>query len=363
MKVTDIKVHIIETGLEYSITLHGSHKVQVGIVRIFTDEGIEGNIDYTTPGFPCKLLAQLIVGLKDRIVEEDPLYTEGIWSRLYRTTRFLMPIYALGCIDAALWDIVGKSLNTPVYRLLGGSKDRVRAYASTRTLPDIKGFQKLSESLVEHGFTAIKLHPFGEADRDIELCRAIRQTVGDNIDLMIDPVSAYNREEALRVGQIVDDLNFYWYEEPLPESDLQGYIDLCRQLNVPVIGVDSLNLSLGNYADYLARGAFDMVQTDAARQGITWSRKLAAIAEGFGRRCQGHASGPPLHQAANLHLVASLSNSDFFEMPVPEGLLDTPMKDTIALEPDGYVSLPQKPGLGLELDWEKVAKFTIDVVE
>ncbi|MFC1907521.1 enolase C-terminal domain-like protein, partial [Chloroflexota bacterium] len=213
MKITDIKVHVIEPGLEYNLTLHGSHKVQIGIVRVFTDEGIEGNIDFTTPGFPCKLLAQQILGLKSRIIGEDPFYTEGIWNRLFRTTRFLMPIYAMGCIDAALWDIVGKSLSTPLYRLLGGSKDRVRAYASTRTPPDIDSFQELAESLVERGFTAIKLHPFGEADRDIELCRAI--------DLMIDPLGLYNREEALRAGQVVDDLNFYWYEEPLPESDVQ----------------------------------------------------------------------------------------------------------------------------------------------
>jgi L-alanine-DL-glutamate epimerase-like enolase superfamily enzyme len=222
---------------------------------------------------------------------------------------------------------------------------------------------ELSQSLAARGFTAIKLHPWGDPDRDIELCRAVRQQLGDKIDLMIDPMGLYDRQGALKVGRSLDDLHFYWYEEPLPESDVQGYIGLCQQLDLPVLGVDSLRLSLGNYADYISRGAFDIVQADAARQGISWSRKLTAVCEAFGLKFQAHAYGTPLHQAANLHLMAAIGNGDLFEMPVPEGILDTPMQDTIRLDQDGWVTLPRKPGLGLEIDWEKAKKLTSMVME
>ena len=362
MKVTDIKVHVIEPGGEYYLAAHGRHKAEVGIVRVFTDEGIEGNMDYTTPGLPCRLLGELIVALKPYVIGEDPFNIERIWNRTYKATRFLMSVYSPGCINAALWDIMGKALNVPLYRLLGGYQERVRAYASTRTSENIETFIELSESLVERGFTAIKLHSWGEPDRDIELCRAIRKTVGDGIDLMIDPMGLYDRQSALRVGRVIDELNFYWYEEPLPDDDVEGYIELCHCLDVPVLGIDSLRLSLGNFADYITRGAFDIVQADAARQGISWTMKLAAIAEGFGRRFQGHAAGPPLHQAANLHLMGGISNGDFFEMPVPEGINSAAMKDVITLEADGYVTIPQKPGLGLELDWHKVDKLTTAII-
>ena len=171
---------------------------------------------------------------------------------------------------------------------------------------------------------------------------------------MIDPMGLYDRTDALRVGKVLDELNFSWYEEPLAEGDVEGYVELCRRLDVPIVGVDSLRMNLGNYADYIARGAFDIVQADAARQGITWTRKVAALAESFGRRFQAHAYGTPLHQAANLHLVAGVESVGLFEMPVPEGILDTPVLNPITLDRDGWVTVPQKPGLGLDLDWERI---------
>ncbi len=364
MKITDIKVHLLDMKRESHLPLYGSFKTEAGLVRVFTDEGIEGNADFSTPGFSPRLLGELIRAMKPYIIGEDPFNIERIWERTYkRPTRWLMSIYVPGCINVALWDIVGKALNQPVYRILGGFRERIRAYASTQACDDIASFVKLAESLVERGFTAIKLHSWADPDRDIELCRAIRQAVGDGIDLMIDPLGLYDRRGALEVGKAIDELSFYWYEEPIPEADVEGYIELCRRLDVPVLGVDSLRLSLGNYADYISRGALDIVQADAAHQGITWTRKLAALAEGFGRTFQAHAYGPPLHQAANLHLMGAISNGDLFEMPVPEGFMDTVMKDTITLDDDGWVTVPQKPGLGLEIDWEKMEELTTGVLE
>ena len=216
---------------------------------------------------------------------------------------------------------------------------------------------------MQKGFTAIKLHPWADPDRDMALCRAVRKGVGDEIDLMIDPLGLYSRRDALRVGRLLDDLHFYWYEEPIVDGDVEGYVELCRCLDLPVLGIDSLRLSLGNYADYISRGALDIVQADASRQGISWCRKLAAVAEAFGRKFQAHAYGTPLHQAANLHLQAAVDGDGLFEMPVPEGILDTPMGPAITLDGDGRVTVPSNPGLGLEMDWQQLDRHTIAVLE
>ncbi len=363
MKITDVKVQLIDTGREFQLTFYGGYKIEGGVVRVFTNEGIEGNVDYCSWGQPPKLLGELILAMKPYIIGEDPLNIERIWNRTFKTTRSYISIQAAGCINTALWDIAGKALNLPIYRLLGGFRERVRAYGVTHTLPDIDAYLTLAESLKQRGFTAIKLHPWGEPDRDINLCRAVRRAVGDEIDLMLDPLGLYNRRTALKVGRVLDELNFYWYQEPIPEADVEGYIELCHNLDVPILGVDSLRLSLGNYADYISRGAFDLVRADAGRQGITWTKKLATLAEGFGRNFEAHCFGFPLVQAANLHLMGAISNGEFFEMPVPEGIMDTAMKDTITLDADGYVSMPQKPGLGLDVDWNKMNKLTTAVLE
>ena len=363
MKITDLKVHLLNMGRDYHFPAHGTFKAEAGLVRVFTDEGIEGNTDYCTWALPPKLLGDLILAMKPYLIGEDPFTIEYIWHLTFKTTRAVVPIYAPGCINVALWDIVGKALNLPIYRLLGGFRERIRAYASTQCCEDIASFVELAESLVQKGFTAIKLHPWADPDRDIELCRAIRKAVGDDIDLMIDPMGLYDRRGALKVGKVLDELNFYWYEEPIPEADVEGYVELCERLDLPIVGVDSLRLSLGNYADYIARGAFDIVQADAARQGITWARKVAALSEAFGRTFQAHAYGTPLHQAANLHLIGAIANTDLFEMPVPEGILDTPMRDTITLDDDGWVTIPQRPGLGFDIDWKQIDKLTLTVME
>jgi L-alanine-DL-glutamate epimerase-like enolase superfamily enzyme len=363
VKIKAIKIYIIDLGRDYHFPHHGRFRADAGLVRLMTDEGIEGNADFCTWAVPAKVLAANILALKPYLIGEDPFHIERIWESTFRATRSVISIYAPGCINVALWDIVGKILKVPLYRLLGGFRDRIRAYASTQSCADIADFVDLAQSLVQKGFTAIKLHPWADPDRDIALCRAIRKSLGDQIDLMIDPIGLYDRRDALRVGKVLDELNFYWYEEPIAEADVEGYIELCRRLDVPIVGVDSLRMNLGNYADYISRGAFDIVQADAARQGITWSRKVAALAEAFGKTFQAHAYGTPLHQAANLHLLAGVEKIGLFEMPAPEGILDTPMLDTIGLDKDGWVTVPQKPGLGLNVDWKRMEGCTLDIME
>ena len=363
MKITDIQVHLIDTGREFShIIPWGKLKIDGGLVRVFTDSGIEGNIDFDSHAQPSKVLAESILSMKPLIIGEDPFNIERIWKRTFKATRHFVSIQAAGCIDAALWDIVGKALKLPLYKLLGGFKDRVRAYACTLSPKDADSFLEQLKSLKQRGFTAIKLHPWTNPKRDMELCRLVRETVGEEVDLMFDAVCQYDRHIALSVGKVLDELNFYFYEDPIPDDDVEGYVKLNRKLSVAIAGFDSLRVSFGNYVDYMSRGAVEILRADAARQGITWTRKLAAVAEGFGRTLDAHAFGLPLAQAANLHLMAGISNGEFFEMPVPEGFMDTATEEAITLDADGYISLPQKPGIGLSINWDKMNEITTAVL-
>jgi L-alanine-DL-glutamate epimerase-like enolase superfamily enzyme len=327
------------------------------LVRVVTDEGLEGVSLTWVPRHPPRVLAEAVLALKPLVVGQHPLNIERIWQRNFAATRQTLTIMAPGAVDWALWDLAGKIANLPLYRLLGGYRDRLPAYASTHVYDTTEEYVRAAAEFRAQGFRAIKLHPWGDPPRDIDLCRAVRDAVGAGYPLMLDCVGCYDRQAALKVGRVLDELEFYWYEEPLPDDDLDGYVELCRALDTPVAGVDAMRFTLGIYAQYIARGAFDIVRGDAARHGITMTRKIAALAESFGLKFEPHGYALALGQAANLHLSASLPNSEMFEMPVPVGIMDVGMRETILLEPDGCVQVPQKPGLGLEMDWEEMERY------
>jgi L-alanine-DL-glutamate epimerase-like enolase superfamily enzyme len=356
MNVADLCVQIfIPPGSAKRMTGYAAPLQQAGVLtRMITDEGLEGISLTWVPRHPPRVLAEAVLALKPLVIGEHPLDIERIWQRNFAATRQTLTLMAPGAIDWSLWDLAGKIAGLPLYRLLGGYRDRLPAYASTYVYGTVEEYVQAVLGFKAHGFRAIKLHPWGDPSRDIELCRAVRDAVGPGYPLMLDCVGCYDRAAALRVGRVLDELAFHWYEEPLPDDDLEGYVELCRALDTPVAGVDAMRFTLGIYAQYIAHSAFDIVRADAARHGITMARKVAILAESFGLKFEPHGYALALGQAANLHLSASLSNSEFFEMPVPAGIMDAGMAETIRLEPDGCVAVPQKPGLGLEIDWDEM---------
>ncbi|MCL4371166.1 MAG: hypothetical protein M1380_09705 [Chloroflexi bacterium] len=192
----------------------------------------------------------------------------------------------------------------------------------------------------------------------MEACQAARAGAPD-FDLMLDNAGSYSRAEALWVGRELEKLNFYWYEEPIPDSDLEGLAELTRALDVPIAGTE--RLYEGNpthFAPYLANHIVDIVRTDA-RRGITLAKKVADLCAAFSTNCELHSWGSIIGQAANLHVMGAVKNCDFFEQPVPVELFETCGKDRFAIDGEGYVHLPAKPGLGVELDWDDVDRRTI----
>jgi L-alanine-DL-glutamate epimerase-like enolase superfamily enzyme len=217
------------------------------------------------------------------------------------------------------------------------------------------------------GFRAYKIHPPESEARgggsdyrlDMEVCRAVRKAAGEDFLLLMDPVGVYWRQEALAVGRLLDELRFVAYENPIPTKDIEGLAELCRSLDVPV-HIGEFLFSIYDYPEYLRRGAVDVVRFIVDNVGgISEGMKLAAMAECFGMECAPHNWGGTLDHAVHFHCELAMPNNTFFEMTVPQGIYDEPyMKDHIRVGLDGYVQAPTKPGLGYEIDRDKLANLT-----
>ena len=359
MKITDVSVQVVDAGVTMLFAERLIMNLANVIARIKTDDGIEGVAGSSTY-LGAHAVAAALAELKPLLIGEDPLYRERIWQRLDEVSILVVPSHSLALIDCALWDLGGKAAGLPVYKLLGAQRDSLPAYVSSLTYKTLADFQHEAEDWLERGFRAIKLHVWGDADRDIELCRAIRKQVGPGIALMVDAVGSYSLDDALRVGRKLDELGFEWFEMPLRDQHIAAYRTLADALDVAVTSGEVHTRTFQESANYLTSGAWDIVRIDAAISGgITATKKTATLAEALGRRCEIHSFGYTLTQAANLQVMGAVANCKYFEFPMPVGGYGAGMVDEIDLQPDGTVRVPTKPGLGVEVDWEKMDAMTV----
>lgn len=359
MKITDVSVQVVDAGKTMIFADRLIMNLANVVVRIKTDEGLEGVAGASTYLGATGVAAQ-VAELRPLLIGEDPFYRERIWQRLNEVSILMVPPHSIAVIDTALWDLAGRAAGLPVYKLLGAVRDRVTAYASSLTYATLDQFQREIDGYLRSGFKAVKLHVWGDPERDIELCTAIRKQVGPGIPLMVDAVGSYSLNDALRVGRVLDSLGFEWFEMPLRDSHIAAYKTLADALDIAVTSGEVHTRTYQEAANYLTTGAWDIVRIDALISGgITATRKAAALAEGLGLRCEIHSFGYTLNQAANLQVIGSVANSRYFECPMPVGAYGDGMLDVVDLEADGTVCIPSKPGLGVEVDWEKMDAMTV----
>lgn len=369
MRITGIKVNILKSQ-EFS------HEVTrlispPALIQIFTDEGIEGNTMLEEAIYAEELVMKFKAARGWlRTVEEyvpligaDPLDREKIEKSFWFQYFFQRSAPTVLCaLDECLWDIAGKFLKLPVYKLIGACREKILAYASTQSYGDVESYIRIAEKCVEKGFRAIKIHPPRYWKKDIEVCKAVRNAIGNEILLMLDPFHAYTREEALKVGREIEKLDFYWYEDPISTKDVDGLVNLCRALDVPILVGEDIH-DYYSYTELIRRNATDHLRcVDVNVGGITGMLKVAHLAELFGMKCEPHSWGHPWQQVAHLHVMLAIRNCDFFEMPVPEGIFDIGSKDVIRIDKEGYVHAPKKSGLGIDVDWDYIEKHTIKII-
>ena len=185
----------------------------------------------------------------------------------------------------------------------------------------------------------------------MEVARAVRDAVGDDFILLMDPVGVYTREEAFKVGRLLEELDYVAFEDPIPTTDVEGLVQLCQGLDVP-IHIGEFIFSIYDYAEYIRRGALDVLRLIVDNiGGITGAMKVAHLAECFGMECAPHNWGNAFDHAVHFHCELAMPNCVWFEMTVPQGSADIPcIKDRFRIAEDGYVYAPTKPGLGCEID-------------
>jgi L-alanine-DL-glutamate epimerase-like enolase superfamily enzyme len=272
-------------------------------------------------------------------------------------------------IDNCLWDILGKAVGLPVYRILGAYRDRVLAYASSQHLNTVEEFVADVKRCKAEGFKAYKIHPpwVNTPSRvnlklDIEVAKAVREAAGPDFQLLHDRVGAYSRHEAIIMGRLLDELGYVAYEDPIPTKDIEGLVEICRAVDLPV-HIGEFIFSIYDFPEYIRRGALDVVRYIVDNVGgITGGMKVARLAETFGLDCAPHNWGDAFDHAVHFHCELAMPNNTWFELTQPQTASDRPyILDKIRIDKDGYVPAPTKPGLGYEIDRAALEKLTVRI--
>lgn len=367
MKITDIKCYVTEYTAPPQIFrwrkgLQGSgdgtppgSKGYHAIVKVETDEGIVG-----TGSGRGHMMADLVRRRFKKFIGMDPLNTEAIWREIWELDRIEeLTMYDLGMLDIACWDIKSRKANMPVYQMLGGNNPKIPAYASTVTWDTMAEYERHIKECIDVGFTAFKLHAWGDAKADAKLSRNLRKWCGPDADLMFDGSAGWDYVTSLKFGRVMEECNFLWYEEPMREFDLPSYAQLCAALDVPVLAAETSDGCHWNAATWIQYRALDMMRTSAGyKGGVTGAIKVAHLAESFGMRAQVHGGG-----YANVHICAAIPNNDYYE----ELVIDTKQIKELSKKKnlpviDGYVTAPNTPGFHPQPDWKDIEKKAVLIV-
>src|SRR5579862_3756775 len=353
------------------------------LVEVETDSGIVGIGEAGLGGGATATVIEKDLG--PLLIGQDPLLIEGLWQKMFARTRQYgrrgVVMHAISGIDIALWDIAGKIAKLPVYKLLGACRDRVEAYASGGFYQEGKGVDGIAgeaEGYRARGFRGMKMkigrNPstqthlrelignkgFCEVDPGEDLARvaAVREALGPHAKLMVDVNCAWSPAFAIEMGRAMEPYNLYWIEEPVATDDIEGSARVADALATPIAGYET-EMGLYAFRELIGRGAVDIVQLDVAWSGgFSEGRRIAAYAQAHHRMVAPHAFAGAVLLVASLHYAAAIPNALALEWDQnPNGLRDELLKEPRTLDPDGTVKLPERPGLGIELDRGAIERY------
>jgi len=364
MQITDLTITLHRWDAPettYAMPVGGSK--QVGVVTIKTDEGVEGHsfLGSASQGAD-EFAAQVLQRLKPLVMGRNPLDIGAIWGDLWSRNR-VVDARSICAVDVALWDIAGKVAGLPIHRLLGTYREKVPAYASSAAMKHPQEYVDEALGFRARGWQAYKIHPNGDPKQDLAICAAVKEAVGDSMVLMLDSMWAYTYEDALRVGLAIQEMDYFWYEDPLAEDDIYGYVKLKQKLNIPILATEYSPGGLYGYTSWILQSATDMLRGDVAlKAGITPMLRIAHLAEAFRMKCEIHHGGNSLNNVANLHITMAIPNCDYFEVLQPDSAQKHGLVQDIAVDGEGYVHAPTGPGLGYEIDWDLIERNKIAVL-
>lgn len=373
MRITDIEVIPLRIP---------QHNVQIAdgiqddvIVRVHTDEGITGIGEADSSPLVVKAIVEAwpswprCRGLRDILIGEDPLNVEMLWEKMQYGTLWLgrngVAQQAIAAVDMALWDIAGKALGKPVHTLLGAAfRSSIRVYASTLFTEDPGEMTEVGQRYVSRGFTAVKFGwgPMGRSlASDVELVETARRAIGDNVDLLIDAGCVFKARDAIQRVHAFAPYHPFWFEEALEGNDLDGYRRLSHAAGDIRIATGEQECALPAFEALITQGEVDVIQPDVSRAGgLTECRRIAALAARHHRLCVFHAWKSGILVAATLHMAAIVPEIPFVEYTVSESPLRRELVQSAVELKDGMATIPQVPGLGVELNEEVLEKYRMD---
>ena len=368
MRITDVRAFMLRLP-DISAAADGTQDDL--LLRVDTDAGISGWGEVDTAPLVGKAVVDAHMshgtcyGLREVVVGHDPFDHEQIWQQMWAKTYYYgrsgPVLHVMSGIDIALWDIMGKATGQPVHKLLGGSyQSQVRPYASALMPETADEVRSLVERYVAEGFTAVKLGwgPLGEdVRRDAELARAARGAAGDGVEIMIDIGKRYRYKQALEMARACQQLGVYWLEEPFPAEDLESYRRLADATAVRIAAGEEES-GRSAFSRLIREGRVDVVQPDLSRcGGLTEARRIATMAADANILCVPHAFKTGLLVAATLQLIAAIPHAPFLEFSVTESGIRKEILARPFEQRNGLVSVPQSPGLGVEINPEVIEKY------
>lgn len=337
------------------------------LIAIRTDAGLTGYGSCFTSGRLVSGSVQLLWPLlKGQSAVEPERVSETLRQSSFWQGRGGAVEHAISGIDIALWDLMGQACRQPVSRLLGGNyRNRIKPYGSM-LFDEPEPLARSLESVVERGFKAIKLgwRPFGRRDRKFDelLVKTARETVGDEIELMVDAGGSeqfwpHGVNWARSTANMLADYGIVWFEEPLPPDDIEGYIELTRVSPVPIAGCEVLTRRQA-FLPWIERRAVDILQPDCTKNGgLSESRRIAWMAADHNIQVVPHGWNTAIGLAADLQYSAAVPVARYVEYLTPCAYMEELTIEPFQLDAEGYLKIPQGPGLGVQIDEERLKRF------
>ncbi len=342
------------------------------LIRIDTDAGITGWGEVDSAPTVVKAVVQaplshqIANGLANILAGEDPLAIDVCMARMWEGANYYgrtgAGSHAMAGVNQALWDITGKALDQPVCRLLSGPHEtKFRAYCSILFGDTPAQTYDLARKFAGQGFTAIKFGwgPMGQSEaNDIELVRQARRGAGDEVDVLIDAGQVWDWKTALKRAEQFEEFRPFWIEEPLNPDDVEGY-RLLSEASPIAIAAGEAESRLDSFERLLVDGGVDWIQPDPGRCGISTMVEVGRLAARHHRRFVNHSFKSGITIAASLHGLAAVPGGEVFEYCMAESPLRHELtKETFPVE-DGFVSLPEGPGLGVTVDEQVIETYLV----
>jgi L-alanine-DL-glutamate epimerase-like enolase superfamily enzyme len=355
IKITGIETDVLKrpAGSPYYDAIHTFGTASGSVVlRVRTDAGITGWASSsfgTIAGGPRVVQTILEEEVKAVLVGKDPAFPRRIRADLWKALEYQgvggATQFAIAAVDIAIWDILGKSANLPVYKMLGAFRERLPVYSMCGWYydndDDLSHLKRVISEAVAQGYHAVKIKiGRGSLDDDIRRIRLAQDVLGKDKHLMVDANQVFNRNEALRRGRVYQEMGCFWYEEPLPPQEMEGYAELAKDLDMRIATGENLNTKYA-FADLISRHGADVVQPDNRRAGgVTEWMEIAAIADAYGLELASHGGG-----STNLNMLLAMPNAIYMESSGPQKIQN------------GEVGAPEEPGMSSEVSEAEIKKY------